>query len=104
MKKKLILLSLITLFLNARSELAVSVDSGMSGLSSNSVIDIDHVATSIWLGTGSGASLTNDDGATWTTFGSDPWPSDEISALAANNKGVWVGNSHSQSAAGSTYP
>jgi hypothetical protein len=104
MKKALFLISFVLLSAPARAELAVSVDSGVSGITSNSVIDIDHDSASVWIGTGGGASVTTDGGVNWTTFGAGPLPTDEVSAMAVNQKGVWVGSSHSQSAQGTSYP
>ncbi|MEE9555509.1 MAG: hypothetical protein V3W18_14580 [candidate division Zixibacteria bacterium] len=84
---------------------SMTVEGGRSGLSSNSVIDISHDASSIWLGTGTGAAITTDGGQTWTTYGQDGGlPGDEVSALTANNRGVWVANSHTEEISGDNIP
>ena len=103
--RKLILLILIAalpVVVNAR--VSVDINSGISGITSNSVIDIDHDSSSIWLGTGDGATVTFDGGQTWTTYASPDLPADEVSALAANNRGVWVATSHSVAVSGESYP
>jgi len=103
--KRLFLVLLIQFsFEVAMADLQISVQGGVSGMTSNSVIDIDHDSTSIWFGTGGGATVTNDTGASLTTYGQDPLPSPELSALVANNKAVWVASSHSQEAQGDEYP
>jgi photosystem II stability/assembly factor-like uncharacterized protein len=88
----------------AYTNLEISVQGGITGITSNSVIDIDHDSASVWLGTGGGASVTHDSGATWSTYGRDPLPSEELSALAANHRAVWVAGSHSREFQGSEFP
>jgi len=102
--KKLIIPIILLLPIIAYAEITISVDEGIRGITSNSVIDIDHDSSSIWLGTGGGASASFDNGQTWITYGSPILPSDEVSALTANNRAIWVANSHSIAAAGETYP
>jgi hypothetical protein len=95
---------LIVLPIAAPAEITVTLDGGFSGITSNSVIDIDHDSASVWLGTGSGPAVSRDNGSTWTTYGKNPLPAAEVSALAANNRGVWVATSHSQVSQGQSYP
>ncbi|HBC47329.1 MAG TPA: hypothetical protein DCZ43_09810, partial [candidate division Zixibacteria bacterium] len=95
MKKTLILISVVLTFSAAWAKMSVDVNDGRGGLTSNSVIDIKHNSSSIWLGTGGGASVTSDGGSTWTTYSAGTIPSDEVSSLAANDRAVWVGTSHS---------
>jgi hypothetical protein len=104
MKKTLILIFVLLVFSAALADVSVTVNGGRSGITSNTVIDIKHNSSSIWLGTGTGAAVSTDGGNTWTTYGAGSIPSDEVSALAANELGVWVGASHSQVAQGETYP
>lgn len=104
MKKLLFLFPLAALPAISLAELEISVQGGISGLTSNSVIDIYHDSSSVWLGTGGGAAVTTDNGASWTTYGVDPLPTDEISALVANNRAIWVANSHSVESQGQSYP
>ncbi len=92
------------LFVPAAAELTVTLDGGVSGMTSNSVIDIEHDSSSVWIGTGGGAAVTTDNGASWTTYGDETLPSGEVSGLAVNGRGVWVGNSHTQAAAGESFP
>jgi hypothetical protein len=88
----------------AFAEIEMSVDGGITGITSNSVIDIEHDSSSVYLGTGGGLSVSSNGGSHWITYDSGTLPSSEVSALAANNRAVWVGNSHSQSASGAFYP
>ncbi len=104
MKKALLLISIFTSFTATWAGMQVTTDGGRSGITSNTVIDIKHDSVSVWLGTGSGAAVSTDDGASWITYGAEILPSAEVSAMAINQKGVWVGNSHSQSSQGSSYP
>ena len=104
MRKFALLFPLFLIPILAYGELSVSLDGGISGITSNSVIDIDHDSASVWLGTGGGASSSTDGGLTWITYGTPTLPSDEVSALAANDRGIWVANSHSQAEAGEAYP
>ena len=102
MKKLLILLVIPAV---AIASISITLEGGRSGLSSNSVIDISNSGTSVWLGTGSGAAVTTDEGQTWTTYGRDGGlPGDEVSALTANNRGVWVANSHTEEISGDNVP
>ncbi len=78
------------------AEKTITLDGGVSGLTSNSLIDIAHDSSSVWLGTGGGASVTTDSGAHWTTYKTPTLPQDEVSALAVNNHGVWVSSSRSE--------
>ncbi len=96
--KKIIFAMIIAIpFALAFGRVSITVDGGITGLTSNSVIDIDHDSTSIWLGSGGGASVSSDSGASWTTFGTGSGlPGDEISAMAASNRAVWIANSHSE--------
>jgi hypothetical protein len=87
------------------ASISASLQDGISGLTSNSVIDIAHDSSSVWAGTGGGAAVTADSGSTWTTYGEGHGlPRDEISALVANNRGVWVANSHSEDVSGDRIP
>jgi hypothetical protein len=104
MKKLIFLVLLAALPIMAHAELSVSVNGGISGITSNSVIDIDHDSVSIWLGTGSGAAVSTDNGESWTTYGSPDLPANEVSALAANNRAIWVATSHSVAVSGESYP
>lgn len=104
MKKLLIPIFLMALFGLARADLEISVQEGVSGLTSNSVIDIGHDSPAIWLGTGGGASVSANDGVSWTTYGRDPLPGPEVSALDVNDRAAWVANSHSEAAAGDEFP
>ena len=75
-----------------------------AAFNSNSVIDIDHDSAAVWLGTGAGPAVSTDNGNTWTTFGKNPLPAAEVSALSVDNRGVWVATSHSQVSQGDSYP
>ena len=58
--KKIICTAVILMFVSiAAGRVTITMDGGMTGLSSNAVIDIDHSSTGIWLGTGSGATPSN---------------------------------------------
>ena len=100
--KFLILLALVPAI--SQAELEITVQGGITGITSNSVIDIYHDSISVWLGSGGGAAVSADDGNSWTTYATDPLPSDEVSALYANDRGVWVANSHSVEAQGESFP
>ncbi|UCC80282.1 MAG: hypothetical protein JSW64_02670 [Candidatus Zixiibacteriota bacterium] len=104
--KKIIFASALLLPVSlALGRVTITLDGGITGLTSNAVIDIDHTSNAIWLGTGSGASVSFDSGATWTTFSTGSGlPGAEVSALAANNVAVWVGNSHSETFGGEEIP
>ncbi|OGC90806.1 MAG: hypothetical protein A2W25_12785 [candidate division Zixibacteria bacterium RBG_16_53_22] len=104
MRKLLALFLPLSLVGLAHAEIEMTVQGGRTGMTSNSVIDIDHDSTSIWLGTGGGASATSDSGATWTTYGHEPLAADEVSALSANDRAVWVATSHSREFQGDEYP
>lgn len=104
MKKSILLILIAALPVIAYADISVSIDAGITGITSNSVIDIDHDSSSIWLGTGAGAAVSFDDGQTWTTYASPDLPANEVSALAANNRGVWVATSHSVAVSGESYP
>jgi len=104
--KKLIVFSIFVLLANpVLGGVNATLDGGISGITSNSVIDISHQPNVIWLGTGSGAAVSTDGGNTWLTYGqAGGLPSDEISALAANSRGVWVANSYSEEVSGQNIP
>ncbi len=105
MKKLTTVLILIFTAAIAEGSVSISLQDGISGLTSNSVIDIAHDSSSVWLGSGGGAGVTFDDGETWTTYGEDHGlPRDEVSALAANDRGVWVASSHSETISGDRVP
>jgi len=104
MKKLLILFLPLFLMALAHAEIEITVQGGRSGMTSNSVIDIDHDSTSIWLGTGGGVSVTRDSGATLTTYGYEPLPADEVSALSANDRAAWTATSHSREFQGDEFP
>jgi hypothetical protein len=97
MKKLLFSVLVIVLPVTSIAGISISVQDGITGLTSNSVIDIAHDSASVWAGTGGGAAVTFDDGETWVTYGEGHGlPRDEVSALAANDRGVWVANSYSE--------
>ena len=104
--KKIICTAVILMFVSiAAGRVTITMDGGMTGLSSNAVIDIDHSSTGIWLGTGSGAAISTDNGDNWTTYGpADGLPSEEVSALAANDVAVWTATSHSEDVNGESIP
>jgi hypothetical protein len=105
MRKLLFLTALIALPVTSSAEISISVQDGITGLTSNSVIDIAHDSVSVWAGTGGGAAVTFDEGDTWITYGGGHGlPGDEVSALAANNRGVWVANSRSETVSGERIP
>jgi hypothetical protein len=104
MKKFIILFLPLLLFTLAHAEIEMSVQSGRSGMTSNSVIDIDHDSTSVWFGTGGGAAVTADNGTTMTTYGRDPLPTEEVSALSANDRAAWAATSHSREFQGDQFP
>lgn len=105
MKRLRFLVILIVLPVTTLAGISISVQDGITGLTSNSVIDIAHDSVSVWAGTGGGASVTFDDGGTWVTYGEgNGLPRDEVSALAANNRGVWVANSYSETVGGDRVP
>jgi hypothetical protein len=104
MKKALILISVVLTFSSVWAGVAVTVSGGRSGITSNTVIDIKNDSSTVWLGTGSGASVTRDGGGTWTTYGAETLPSEEVSALAVNPNGVWVGCSNTVTYQGESYP
>lgn len=105
MKKLTTVLILILPTATATGSISISLQDGVSGLTSNSVIDIAHDSLSVWLGSGGGAAVTVDDGETWTTYGEGHGlPRDEVSALTANNRGVWVASSHSETISGERVP
>jgi len=67
-----------------------------SGPVSNSITDIIVSGDTIWLGTGSGPSLSTDNGETWTNFyGSSTFGTESIAAIAGNNGIVWASTAHS---------
>jgi len=105
MKKLTTVLILILPAATAVASVSISLQDGISGLTSNSVIDIAHDSSSIWLGTGGGAAVTFDEGETWTTYGEGHGlPRDEVSALAANDRAVWVASSHSETVGSESVP
>jgi ligand-binding sensor domain-containing protein len=65
--------------------------SSQSGLRSNSIFDIVVHENRIWLGTGKGLSLSEDNGRTWRTFThNDGLGRGGVSALAVNDTMIWV--------------
>lgn len=105
MRKPLIALLILLIPALALASMSISVEGGRAGLTSNSVIDISHDMMSVWLGTGGGASVTTDGGVTWMTYGrAGGLPADEVSALTANDRGVWVASSHSEVVSGESIP
>ncbi len=104
MKKTILLISIVLISSAAWAGLQISVEGGRSGITSNSVIDIKHDSSSVWLGTGGGVSVTEDNGASWTTYGTETLPSDEVSAMDVNQRGAWVGTSHSETVQDESYP
>ncbi len=89
----------------ALAEISISIEGGVTGLTSNAVIDIGHDSLSVWLGTGGGASVSTDNGTSWTTFGTaSGLPTDDISAMAVNNRGAWIAHSHSDNVSGESIP
>lgn len=105
MKKIILALALLLPVSLALGRVSITLDGGITGLTSNAVIDIDHTSGAVWLGTGSGASVSFDSGATWTTFSTESGlPVVEVSALAANDVAVWVGISHSETYSGDDIP
>ncbi len=105
MRKLTTVLILILPAATAIGSISISIQDGISGLTSNSVIDIAHDSLSIWLGSGGGAAVTFDDGETWTLYGEDHGlPGNEVSALAGNDRGVWVATSHSETVSGGSVP
>jgi hypothetical protein len=101
---KKILFLILSLSSTAWAGMQMSVNGGRSGITSNSVIDIEHDSVSVWLGTGGGVSVTRDNGGSWTTYGAETLPSEEVSGMAVDPRGVWVGTSHSQTVQGESYP
>jgi len=104
MRKLLILFIPLIAFGTAKADISISVQDGRSGMTSNSVIDIDHDSTRIWLGTGGGVAVTSDSGSTWVTYGADPLPAEEVSAFSVNDFAAWVATSHSREFQGEQYP
>jgi len=97
MRKTILAILLLLPLSYAVGRVTISIDGGITGLTSNAVIDIDHTSSAIWLGTGGGAAFSTDGGDTWTTFGAQSGlPGEELSALAASDVVVWVANSHSE--------
>ena len=105
MKKITIAILLIIPAAFAYAAITIDLEGGRAGLSSNSVIDISHQGSSIWLGSGAGAAVTTDNGQSWITYGQNGGlPRDEVSALTANERGVWVASSHTEEASGDNIP
>ena len=105
MKKLIFVVAFLLPVTLAIGRVTITMDGGITGLTSNAVIDIDHTSDAIWLGTGAGASVSFDSGNTWTTFGTESGlPSEEVSALAANDVAIWVANSHSETVSGESVP
>ena len=60
---------------------------------SNTILDIETVSDTVWLGTSRGVSVSYDRGRDWTNFfGSAPFGEDNVSALAYNkyDGSIWV--------------
>ena len=105
MKQTTLLILLLILSGTAFAAITIDLEGGLSGLSSNSVIDISHQGSSIWLGTGTGAAVSTDAGQSWITFGQDGGlPGNEVSALTASELGVWVANSYTEEVSGDNIP
>ncbi|UCE65206.1 MAG: exo-alpha-sialidase [Candidatus Zixiibacteriota bacterium] len=105
MKKIIFVVALLLPVTLAFGRVTITMDGGITGLTSNAVIDINHTSDAIWLGTGSGASVSFDNGDTWATFGAESGlPGEEVSALAANDVAIWVANSHSETVSGEDVP
>ncbi|HLP18224.1 MAG TPA: hypothetical protein VK470_18340, partial [Bacteroidota bacterium] len=67
------------------------------GLNSNSVTDIVINGSTIWLGTGKGASRSLDGGATWRQYYNTPgFGTEDVSAIAVHHNEVWIATAHTE--------
>lgn len=78
-------------------------------LAGNSIVDIEYDTVggvpTVWVGTGSGVSVSTDGGATWRTFTSEEGlAANSVSALQLVRDVVWVGMAHNQDFNGDLFP
>ena len=65
--------------------------------SRNSITDIITVGDTVWLGMGTGVSLSTDRGATWTNFAGTPaFGSESISAIGYYKGTFWAATAHDE--------
>ncbi len=65
--------------------------------SSNSITDIIVVGDTVWLGMGTGVSLSTDRGATWTNYaGTQAFGSESISAIGYYQGTFWAATAHDE--------
>jgi hypothetical protein len=73
--------------------------------SSNSISDIITIGDTIWIGTGSGVSLSTDRGTNWQNFNNTAAFGSESASAIAYDKGIfWASTAHSTTQNGTSFP
>jgi hypothetical protein len=106
---KKIILFVILLTSSAMAIMNISLDEPYEGLRSNSIIELAHDSTGIWIGSAGGASYRLDGDTAWTTFtGESGLHSSDVSALATSYYNghtiVCIATLHNEYASGQTVP
>jgi ligand-binding sensor domain-containing protein len=89
-------------YLSGERKLSKTVDENPS---SNSISDLITIGDTVWVGTGSGVSLSTDRGNNWTNFNNTPAFGTESASAIAYDKGVFfAATAHSTDQSGTSYP